>query len=335
MGDGFIPYPWLESLWQGLMQRKEEGRLPHALLFTGPAGLGKQQLAIGLARSILCENPGDGGAACGHCRSCQLFSVGNHPDYFVIEPEEGKKSIAVDQIRQLDSFQALKGHYGRGKVILITPADWMNANAANALLKTLEEPTPGTVLILSTDRPMALLATIRSRCQSVAFQPVAPGVAIQWLNEQLTEPADEQSLLAIAGGSPLVALKWANEGYLERHEKLFKQLEQISKGAEPVSLASEWVDKSDHYALIWLYGWLSDMVRLKMNPGAAVVSSPNLRGRLQAQAERVDLKALFQLLERVQEARRLLHTQVSQLLMMEELLIAWSRVNYRSIAGHS
>ena len=326
MSDRFSPYPWLESLWQGLMQRKEEGNLPHALLFNGPAGLGKQQLAVGLAQSILCENPGDDGNACGHCRSCQLFKAGNHPDYIVIEPEEGKKSIAVDQIRQLDSFQSLKAHYGMGKVILIVPADVMNANAANALLKTLEEPSPGTVLILSTDRPMVLLPTIRSRCQSITFHQAASDVAIEWMKQQLTEPADEASLLDIAGGAPLIALKWANEGYLERHEKLFEQFEEISDGAEPISLASNWVDENNQDALTWLYGWLSDMVRIKMDPSASALTSPSLKGRLQALAEKVDLKALFQLLERVQEARRLFHTQISHHLMMEELLIAWSRI---------
>ena len=322
----FKPYPWLESLWQGLLKRKGEGHLPHALLFSGPAGLGKRHLATGLAQSILCEQPASNGAACDHCRSCRLFRAGSHPDYLLIEPEEEGKSILVDQVRKLDSFQTMKAHYGKGKVILLEPADRMNTNAANALLKTLEEPTEGTVLILSTDRPMALLPTIRSRCQSVVFQPAQTDIAVSWLKQQLAGKADEQALLAMAANSPLIALEWASGDFQEKREKLFTQLEQLRGGSgDPVSLASEWVDEDEARCLVWLYGWLSDMIRLKSSPDAATLSNPDLRGRLQVLTEKVDLKSLFQILEKVQEALRLLQTQVNSLLVMEELLLTWSR----------
>lgn len=326
MAGEFIPYPWLDALWRGLLLRKGEGRLPHALLFSGPSGLGKQHLASGLAQSILCENPLGEGTACGQCRSCKLFRAGTHPDYLLIQPEEDKKSIVVDQVRKLDAFQAMKGHYAHGKVIVIAPADRMNINASNALLKTLEEPTAGTVLILSTDRPMTLLATIRSRCQQVVFAPAARSVAGPWLKQQLSGPVDEQSLLAMAADSPLLALEWADTAYQERREKLFAQLEQIRKGADPLTVASEWSAEGKGQTLAWFYSWVSDMIRLKNNPETATLANPHLRERLQALAERVDLNALFRLLESVQEGIRLLQTQVNDLLVMEALLLDWSRI---------
>jgi len=167
------PYPWQRPLWQGLLDRLRDGRLPHALLLSGPAGMGKQEFASRFSRAILCDSPNEDGSACGQCRGCQLMQAGSHPDYLLVAPEEEGKAIGIDAVRELARFQALKSQYGRQRVIQLQPADALNPNSANALLKTLEEPAGDTILLLTTDRPMALLPTIRSRCQKIIFRPMA------------------------------------------------------------------------------------------------------------------------------------------------------------------
>ena len=131
------PYPWQQESWTGLMARVAQQRLPHAILFTGSAGIGKRHLATSLAHALMCQNPRPDGTACGGCQSCLLLAAGSHPDYLLVEPEEEGKAIGVDRIRELTSFQSLSSQYGRGRVVQLQPADALNINASNALLKTL------------------------------------------------------------------------------------------------------------------------------------------------------------------------------------------------------
>ncbi|MCW9088524.1 MAG: DNA polymerase III subunit delta', partial [Gammaproteobacteria bacterium] len=217
----YQPYPWQIGLWQGLIQRLHEKRLPHALLLTGMAGMGKRDFATRFARAILCDSPAEDGSACGQCRGCLLMEAGTHPDYLKMEPEEEGKAIGIDAVRELTRFQALKSQYGRQRVIQLQPADALNTNSANALLKTLEEPAGETVLLLTTDRPMVLLPTIRSRCQQVVFRPVS-GVApevVEWLAARLPQgDHTPEVLLQMAGGAPLIALGLESEGELALRE---------------------------------------------------------------------------------------------------------------------
>ncbi len=322
----FSPYPWQASQWQGLVKRQRERGLPHALLFTGRAGLGKTAMARGLAQFILCEQPGKQDVACGVCRACQLFAAGTHPDFTVIEPEEEGKAIGVDAIRSLSRSQSLKGQYAGGKVVLLTPADRLNANAANALLKTLEEPTPGTILILCTDRPMSLLPTIRSRCQSIAFHPASTDEALPWLRQHLQDANDAEQVLAMAAGSPLTALAWANEGVLEQRQGLFQQLEELGNGqGNPLAIANQWKDAEMARSLEWINSWTVDMIRLKSAPRAVCLNNRDLDKRLLEWAERVDIKILYRILDKIRDTARLLAGQANRQLMMEELLLSWEQ----------
>jgi len=129
------PFPWQRSLWQRLWQRRRDGRLPHALLFCGPAGVGKRNLAQSFAQTLLCEAGGE--RACGRCKGCHLWQAGAHPDYLAVGPKEAGKPIVIDQVRELCAFLGFTRQRAAHKVALLAPAEAMNTHAANSLLKTL------------------------------------------------------------------------------------------------------------------------------------------------------------------------------------------------------
>jgi len=224
-------YPWQNDALE--MLRSKRARLPHALLICGPAGIGKLTLAEHFAQGLLCEGKDGAQAPCGKCEGCRWFAAGSHPDFRILEPEalarqpaagadESEESavtptraakpsleIKVDQIRAMDGFLNLKSHRGGRRVALVHPAEAMNANAANALLKGLEEPPENAMFLLVSHRPGRLLATIRSRCVAVPVGIPDPGEALAWL--QVQGLRDAAPWLAFASGAPLAALKLAQE----------------------------------------------------------------------------------------------------------------------------
>lgn len=249
------PYPWQETMWQALQQRIAADRLPHALLLSGAAGLGKLDFAHLLARSLLCDSPVQG-LPCGQCRGCQLLAAGTHPDFQAVQPEEEGKEITIGLIRDLLAWQALTPQYGRARVVIIEPADRMNLNAANALLKTLEEPGRDALLLLVTARPAALLPTIRSRCQPLPFAAQHGEAALAWLNQRLGDAAQAALALAISGGAPLRAAALVESGGMERRERLFTDFETVVTGRqEPVALVAQWLELPVQETLAALHGW--------------------------------------------------------------------------------
>lgn len=321
------PYPWQQAIWQGLFSRHKTGKLPHALLFTGPAGMGKQHLARAFAQAVLCDSPHDEGFACQSCHSCQLFKAGNHPDYHWLSPEEEGKSLNVDQIRALSGSQALKAQYSGYKVLVLHPADKMNANAANALLKTLEEPTPGTLIILCSSHPGALLPTIRSRCQLLTFKPpVASKELNAWVTQQVNNTEKPELLLSLAGGAPLAAIALVEEGHLNSRKLLFDGFEALRKTqSDPVILAENTLKYGLEPALNWLYGWYADMIRLKTASMEEGLLNPDLLPRLQALTERVDLRGLHMQLQHVQASISQARSQANAQLLLEDIFIAWAQ----------
>lgn len=238
-------------VWERLQARRE--RLPHALLITGQRGLGKFALAHAFAAGLLCENPQADGKACGHCLACGWFAQGNHPDFRLLQPEamaeaesegeEGKKKasqqITIEQIRALDDFFNVGTHRSGLRIILVYPTEAMNRNTANALLKSLEEPSPGTLFLLVSGEPMRLLPTIRSRCQVVPVPLPAPERAVAVLREEGVGEAEHW--LALAGGAPMLAIDLANSGQAAWLDQLGKRLGMGGR-AEALGAAAE-IDK--------------------------------------------------------------------------------------------
>lgn len=237
--------PWHAANWQRLKARGERGALPHALLLCGPAGLGKRDFARRFVHGLLCLQP-DQGDACGLCRSCLLLAAGSHPDliklsYGLRKDGVQRSEIVVDQIRELSARLAMNSQFGGWQVAVIDPADVMNVAAANALLKTLEEPAAQTMLILMADAPWRLSQTIRSRCQRIEFHLPSEPEALQWL--QARGVANASEALVAAGGNPGLALRWAGEGALERRQSVRKDLTALAAGrGQTMEILKRWLD---------------------------------------------------------------------------------------------
>ena len=248
--------PWQEAVYARAARALVEDKLGHALLLAGPPDLGKREVAEALAARLLCTQPRADGHACGSCRACRLLpaqaqglaSATPHPDLqrVGLEPnEKGDKlrtEITVDQIRRLGQWFALTPQFGGAQVALLDPADLMNTSAANALLKTLEEPSPGRFLLLVTSRPGRLPATIRSRCQHLEFRLPPPAQAKAWLDAQGFDPRRVESALAAARGNPGLAARWLREGGLELRDAVAHSLDALAAGrASPVEAAQAWL----------------------------------------------------------------------------------------------
>jgi len=274
--------PWHQAHWQRLQSRLARGALPHALLLCGPAGRGTRAFLHRFVRGLLCERPHDG-EACGRCRACLLLDAGTHPDFVAISygvRKDGvqRKEIVVDQIRELSARLAMASQFGGWQVVVIDPADAMNAAAANALLKTLEEPSPRTLLLLVADAPWRLPQTIRSRCQRIEFQLPAHGEALAWLRAQ--DVADPVAALEAAGGNPGLAQAWAEQGALARRQAVRKDLAALAGGrAEPMEVARRWLDAEPEQCLRFASQAAVDEARAR-----AVGTAAPLGSQLEAEA---------------------------------------------------
>lgn len=277
------PLPWQQTLWQQLGARLEAQRLPHALLLHGVEGTGKRGFAQLLAQRLLCETP-DAGLPCQRCGACQLFIAGTHPDYFhahrefgVVSDDDGKKSkktaapskqIKIDCVRELIRFASLSAHQGGRRVVVLEPVEALNHNAANALLKVLEEPTANLHFILVGHQIGRVLPTLRSRCQKIACPAPDLAQATAWLERWL--PANRaERLLALCNGAPLAAL-----GVFEReedavYEQLLSQLKALRAGNSNYLAVADLLAKHDLTVLLkW---WLTIVHRsVAKRPAAAM-----------------------------------------------------------------
>ncbi len=312
--------PWHEGLWARFQQQRETGRLPHALLLAGLPGLGKRRLATRLARQLLCRQPGDDGA-CGQCAACSLLDAGTHPDIRYLSPEGDSRVIRVDSVRGLTEFIGMKSQYGGYKIAIMDPADRMNRNAANSLLKTLEEPPENALLILAADRPSMLPATIRSRCQQAVLAPPAFADASRWLRSQAPALAAEaERLLPFTGGAPLKALKDAEEGVQGRLEQLAEQLSDTANGRlSAVEAAAAW-GKDQQALLLDLLTYLAQQLVRMDGDGSAV--SPPL-----AVAGRIEPMALHGYVDYLYQTRGLSERSLNPQLAAEDLFVRWVRLN--------
>ena len=336
-------YPWQADAWQQLQLLRE--RLPHAILFYGEAGTGKADFIEAFAKSLLCENIKPDGFACGACVSCGWFSQHNHPDYRRVRPEaledeppaegeegadadSGKKSkstkapskeIKIEQIRQLADFMNISTHRQGLRVVVVYPAEALNMPASNALLKTLEEPPPGTVFLLSSNSLDRLLPTILSRCRKFALPMPDNAQALGWLKEQGL--ADADSWLREQGGAPLAALAQSETGNRDDMDVLLQML--AHPNVENALKTADKLSKSPLALLVsWQQRWLYDVFSYKLS--GSIRYFPRYQKELAALAGKVHTSNLMRAIKSANERRATADHPLSPKLFIEDMLLDYT-----------
>ncbi|UGQ48616.1 DNA polymerase III subunit delta' [Massilia endophytica] len=331
-------YPWQEGPWQQLQQLR--ARMPHAILFHGAAGTGKADFIEVFAKALLCENVQAEGHACGACASCGWFEQGSHPDYRRIRPEaledepgegeEGEdkkaakskapsKEIKIEQIRSLADFMNISTHRAGLRVVVLYPAEALNMPASNALLKTLEEPPPGTVFLLSSNSLDRLLPTILSRCRKFALPMPDHAQALAWLQAQGV--ADADSWLREQGGAPLAALAQSETGSREELDMLLQYLANPS-----VEAALKTADKMQKVPLSslvsWQQRWLYDLFSCKLTGNIRYY--PRYQRELKGLAGKIHLSRLMAAIKGANERRATSDHPLSPKLFIEDMLLDYT-----------
>ncbi|MGH8558851.1 MAG: DNA polymerase III subunit delta' [Methylococcales bacterium] len=316
-------YPWQETVWQKLMNYSEAGRIPHALMASGLDGIGKLNLAVCFANYLLCSDHKTPEFRCGRCSACRLIDAGTHPDLIRVEPLEPGKAITIDRIRDLTESLSLSTRTHRYRIVILRPADRLNSAAGNALLKTLEEPGKGILMILLTSRSWNLPATIKSRCQRLDIPVPDHGSAMAWLKRKFSS-SQAEILLSMAAGAPLKALELGLAGNLARRHAVLNWWREIaSHHSDPVGIAEKLSSFPARDVLAWITGWTTDMIRLAMAPSVESLVNPDLRPALQAEVQKLNLKQLFRFYERLIQSAALIDSPVNIQLLLESILIDW------------
>jgi DNA polymerase-3 subunit delta' len=328
--------PWLEQAAIAILGEGE--RLHHALLIAGPAGCGQRELGLVLASARLCEQPLASRLACGRCRACHWLAEGHHPDFRRVRPQaeqpvdpeatsrssrsaKPSREIVIDQIRELASFVELGSHRGGERIVLIEPAEAMNGPAANALLKTLEEPPPSVRFLLASERPERLPATVRSRCRRVPLRPPSPAIVLSWLAQRTgASAAQAETALAAAVGAPFAALALLTQSDGGERERIIEAIAALPE-ADPLETADSLSSSEPEGLLKSLYGWLHDLARC--HAGASPLHFPARSSRLVELAVRIDLVALSRFEALLREQLRWATHPLNPRLFVEHTLLQY------------
>lgn len=325
MTDAILPMPpfeWQQAVWDDFFARHQEQRLPHAFLLLGQEGIGVEELAIAMGQFLLCLSPLNG-IACGRCRGCQLLNVDTHPDLLRVFPEAEGKQIKVDQIRAIGNFVDQTAQQGGYKVIVLGPAEAMNINAANALLKNLEEPAGNTVFFLVSHQASRVLPTIRSRCSTLNLFKPSEEEALSWLQSVGLE--ETEALLFEAGGAPLLAKRWQEDGVFQERMDIVKDLVSVSRRSlEPMAFAKKWGGQDPnailHPMLSCVESALVDQLGSRSLPGHYQL--------IKTVFEHSPANRLFRLRDRLCERKGQLRASpnLNASLFIEELILDWSAI---------
>ncbi len=336
-------YIWQQTLWKKLA--KERQFSGHALLLKGRAGIGKSLFAHHLAKFLLCEHSENAAEACGNCQSCTWFTYGDHPNFYLLEPEalsilsgdtivnskveedtrttkpkkKPSQQISVNQIRALNDFVYLSGHQDGYRVILIRPAEAMNPAAANALLKKLEEPPANVLFILVSHCPQHLLPTIRSRCHQITMPVPDVTTASNWLKQQNIK--SPEVCLAAAGFAPLLALTFNDPEYMNNHGDFIQQISDPAN-FNPIILAEKMQRYNLSIVVSWLQKWCYDLLSFRCT--GKVRYHPSQQLVIQTLAANIENKVLIVFMRDLISTQQLSKHPLNARLFLEEMLLSYA-----------
>jgi|TARA_B110000444_G_C18840556_1_gene598662 DNA polymerase-3 subunit delta' len=303
-----VHFPWQNMQWERLISQMDSEKLPHAINLIGPSCIGKQNFALSFANFILCRSASKK-VPCGKCKSCCLSRSSNHPDLITIKPDSKGKNINVGSIRELDTFFSQTSQQGGWKVVVISSAESMNASAANALLKSLEEPKEKTLIMLVCHDPSRLLITVKSRCQQLIF-PIPDRSKVKfWLEKKLPDAQDINELIEQANGRPILAMNLIDTDFIQARREFNDLLDSLAlNDASPVD-AAELYKKNDPELIIdWLYYKLVSEIKSKEKITSLVLS--------------------FHYMDKLFQSKRLIQSSANPNLQLiwEELFMNWKHL---------
>lgn len=316
-------YPWLRPHLEQLVNSYQSGRGHHALLIQSLPGMGDDALIYAISRFLMCQQP-QGHKSCGQCRSCQLMQAQTHPDYYTLEPEKGKTSLGIDAVRAVNEKLYERSRLGGAKVIWLKDAAQLTEAAANALLKTLEEPPENTWFLLACREPGRLLATLRSRCRLHHLNVPQEAWAISWLAREVTVSQEAAlSALRLCGGAPAAALALLQQKVWAQREQLCQALGAVADSVDWLSLLPVLHHEQATERLHWLAALLLDA--LKIQQGATLLSNPDAWPLVSSLAQRLPGVALRAMLNDVCQCRdQLLSvTGLNRELVLTDLLLTF------------
>lgn len=332
-------YPWQQSSWQQLQQHK--AALPHAILFHGPGGIGKETFAMALAQSLLCEHPKSDGEACGECPSCNWFMHRNHPDYRCIRPEaledeitddnndtEEKSSakkapssdIKIEQVRALSSFMNVSTHRSGMRVVVLYPVEALTTEASNAILKTLEEPPENTIFLLVTDRIDRLLPTVLSRCRLFSLPMPSYEESLAWLSNQGIAQPDV--FLHEQGGAPIAALAAAQNDDRDMVDAFLQQLQHPESIVSSLAIADKLQKTPMPLLVSWLQRWLYDLFSYQLS--GQIRYYQQYQAKIAALVKQVDPVILSEALKKANARQQVATHPLSAKLTVEDMLLDYA-----------
>lgn len=294
-------YPWLRPHFEQLIGSYQAGRGHHALLIQALPGMGDDALIYAITRFLMCQQP-EGHKSCGKCRGCQLMQAGTHPDYYTLEPEKGKSTLGIDAVREVSEKLYEHARLGGAKVVWLKDAAILTEAAANALLKTLEEPPEKTWFFLSCREPGRLLATLRSRCRLHHLAAPQEAWSLTWLSREVT--ASQEAMLAalrLSSGAPAAALALLQKDVWSQREALCRVVETALDSGDWLSVLPALNSDQAAERLHWLAALLLDS--LKLQQGATLLSNPDVWPLVNTLANRLSGTSLRAILHEVCQSR--------------------------------
>jgi DNA polymerase-3 subunit delta' len=308
--------PWTEAARAALTTAHAQDHLPHALLIHEAPGSGGEWLALWCAQLVLCAQRG--AAPCGSCQGCRRVGARQHPDLIWIGPEENSRQLRIEQVRDLGAELALTSHAGGYKVGILTPADLLNRFAANALLKTLEEPAARTLLILVVTQPSRLPPTVLSRCQRVRVPAPSRAQSLAWLTAA-RGPAQWDAALDALGEAPLIAVRSDPQEIAAVSAEARRTLDELTaRGADPVVAAERWARSELPLRLQCFEIWLTERIRHRERAGD-FMTEMRAGPHLSQGTPVLNIRELFQLVDEVRELRATLDVPLNRGVALESL----------------